>query len=215
MPHSLTGRAMWSDKPIATVEDLAGVVVRDDYPAAELWEYFDAVIVDAPIWEGGENYSRGIIDASYAGYPGAIPCCGHLLFPYAGDHIMRGQCGAQSCNLDAWNALPDEYKDIFWDILENELPDKMNEFGLAYDGPNHEKFLAEGGKEGQGGTIVHQTQEGWIDPIVEVLKNELWPDIVTRLNAAGVDGQAWLDYCIQLAIKHSPPGYIPAVLLED
>jgi TRAP-type C4-dicarboxylate transport system substrate-binding protein len=212
-PSMMGGRTIWSVDPVVSVDDLEGLLLRDDMPDARVWEPFGAVIVDLPIWETGEALARGIIEASYAGYPGAIPCCGHLPFNYSGDHFMRGQGGfAVLCNTDDWDALPEEYKEIYWDILTNEMPAIGEQITADYDRENNDRFLAEGGEDGTGAVIINQPDEGWAIPILEVLKDQIWPDLVQELDDAGYDGAFILNLAMETLERNG--GFVPEFLRD-
>ena len=178
-------------------------MIRDDPPQSRIWEYFGGVIVDIPVWETGEALARGIIESSYSGWPYAIPCCGHLGFNYVGDHISRAQIGSTVlANVDAWNALPQEYIDLYWDILYNEFPAQAYAIRQADDDLSELKYYTAGGQEGTGGEMIHQPDEGWALPYLQAIKDNMWPDLIQSLDDKGYDGKYWLKWYIELGEKH-------------
>jgi TRAP-type C4-dicarboxylate transport system substrate-binding protein len=207
MPTSVPGRQMYSMKQIECVEDLDGELVRDDIPAGKIWQHFGATIVEMPIWEVGENAQRGIVTAAYGGFPTAVASSGFGVFNYVGDHAGLSTCGmtSQLANVDAFEALPQEYQDIYWDLLLNEFPQKFAEINESYLAEYLEEWLERSGEAGTGGIIVHQPDECWGDPWTEGLLDIRFPELIADLEAKGIDANSWIQFLIDAHEKLNVP----------
>jgi TRAP-type C4-dicarboxylate transport system substrate-binding protein len=194
-------RVMFATSPIYTVDDLDGLVLFDEMPQGRMWEAFGASVAYLTWADTYENVQRGILDGAYSEFLISIsdPWRWHEVFEYVGDQKLRSPCGFASrvCNIDKWNELPEEFKEIYWDVLNNEYPAKVTEIQNQLEIRWLPRF-EEWGKC----TVCHQEKETWLYPLLDEIKTNQWPGLIADLNAMGHDGKAWFKYCAEMAAKY-------------
>lgn len=151
-PHTLSGMesGIRSNKPINSLEDLAGIKIRmAGLIQSELTERLNAIPTTVPTHEIYESLQRGVIDAAEFSTPYADEIMkleevtDYWLTP--GWHQTAAVYGV-SVNKDAWESLPDDYKEII--RKASKITMTQNSATYAYkDAQSTEKMINDDGIE--------------------------------------------------------------------
>jgi TRAP-type C4-dicarboxylate transport system substrate-binding protein len=188
------------DKPLHSCNDVDGLVIRDWMPEGKLWEGFGAVIVDQPWSDTMELASRGVIDAATGETMGSLAWMWEEQFNYVTDTIgLFGQPSVTSvvCSKDSWDALPDDLKDVWYDVRE-DLPQHYEELNAVIFGPHEERALAAGFE------FVPWPIEETVRA-VQYLKENRWPELLAIMEDRGYDADAFFEWVVELAEKYGKP----------
>lgn len=114
---TLPGECFMSNKKIETISDFKGVLVRSGGLGQELYSALGASVVSMPMGDVYSAAKLGTIDAFEVGgyadnYGNALhEVCKYIIEPTP--HSTSGvEVGNMVVNADAYNALPDEYKQV-------------------------------------------------------------------------------------------------------
>lgn len=151
-PHTLSGMesGIRSNKPINSLEDLAGIKIRmAGLIQSELTERLNAIPTTVPTHEIYESLQRGVIDAAEFSTPYADEIMkleevtDYWLTP--GWHQTAAVYGV-SVNKDAWESLPDDYKEII--RKASKITMTQNSATYAYkDAQSTERMINDDGIE--------------------------------------------------------------------
>lgn len=112
--HTVHGYpAIISKKPISTIDDFKGVVIRSTGSYADLFNMLGASAVFVPYTEMYAELQLGTLDAVAVSVEGLLAYKFYEVAPYfTQPPISAHALGHFLINPDAWNALPPEYQEV-------------------------------------------------------------------------------------------------------
>ncbi len=135
MPSALPQYHLMGNKPVRTVQDLDGARIRIGGEIAKVLKEFGAVPTLVPAPEVYEAVSRGTIDL--VGFPWTYSYGSYKTYEVSKYVSLPISLGTMSCfyiaNKDAWDALPDEYKNYHMEWYDNAPKIFAAEFKKADD----------------------------------------------------------------------------------
>jgi TRAP-type C4-dicarboxylate transport system substrate-binding protein len=124
LPSALPQYHLMGNKPVRTVKDLDGARIRIGGEIAKVLKEFGAVPTLVPAPEVYEAVSRGTIDL--VGFPWTYSYGSYKTYEVSKYVSLPMSLGTMSCfyiaNKDAWDALPEEYKNYHMEWY-NKAPD--------------------------------------------------------------------------------------------
>lgn len=180
---------IWSNSPIRTVEDLAGMRVRSVMSIATALEMLGAVPVQMAFGDAVGALQTGVIDAfSSAPFLTSIGVGLHEFAPYVSDVGGMGVYAVSSTgiNLDTWNSLSDEDRAVIKQVA-SEVPQHYASIldSMVEDGVN---ALHEAGT-----TEVITMSDAEAARVRETVAQPIWDQWIEAANNAGYDGSAFLE----------------------
>lgn len=146
-PQSAATLALWTKRPVRTIEDFRGLKIRSTGIPASVFEKAGATPVFFP---GEELYSAlqtGLVEGAHWG---GVAAGWDMGFHEVTSYIIRPfLANVTNCeifvNLDAWNALPDHLKSILYNVAARNAIDSHCWF-MYNDYKRMEDFQAKGGE---------------------------------------------------------------------
>jgi len=114
---------MGKGTPVETLADLAGVKVAAYAQIGDLFSHYGATPVYSSVTDTYTNIDTGVIDASWYYTEVFYKYNIYEIADYLtyGIPISPAQC-YMTCNLDSWNALPQDIQDIVLGLMEQDTP---------------------------------------------------------------------------------------------
>lgn len=201
--------AIWSTKPVRTVEDLKGMRIRSVMSVADALNMLGAVPVSMGFGDAVGALQREVIDGfSSAPFLTSISVGLHEFAPYVSDGGRMGVYAVSSTgiNLDAWKGLTPETQAVITEVAA-EVPgyyasilDDMVEEAVA--------ALKKAGK-----TEVILMSDEQAGRVRATVADPLWGKWLKAASAAGHDGQAFLDrYRALVAEREAAQEYQPGLV---
>jgi len=120
--------------PVNSVEDLRGRKILAPGPSATWLEGTGAVAVEGGLTTYYTQIQTGVADGVLTILTGAPPYRIHEVAPYITLVGLGGQLtGGMSINLDTWNELPDEVRDVLAQLGREYSVGVANELGIRYE----------------------------------------------------------------------------------
>lgn len=199
---------IWSNSPIRTVEDLAGMRIRSVMSIANALEMLDAVPVQMAFGDAVGALERNVIDGfSSAPFLTSISVGLHEFAPYVSDAGGMGVYAVSSTgiNLDTWDSLSAEDQQIIEEVA-SEAPD--------YYASILEQMVEEGVQalHDAGATEVIMMNEDETARIRETVAEPIWNSWIESADGAGVDGAAYLNRYRELVSEAAAnQDYVPGL----
>jgi len=193
-----TENAMWTDRPVATAEDLQGMRLRASGGVAQALEVLGATTVAMGMGDGVQAFKNGAIDGFTAAPFDVSTLVGlHEIASHAGDAGRMGVYAAIALafNAEAWNGLPEDVRAVFSDVAE-EAPAKFLEVTNASVEKTVETLLAT-----EGLTIVRssaETDAAWRERAAEAV----WSEWIESAEAQGLPAGEVFGQFRELITKH-------------
>jgi TRAP-type C4-dicarboxylate transport system substrate-binding protein len=177
-----TENAMWTDRPVATAEDLQGMRLRASGGVAQALELLGATTVAMGMGDGVQAFKNGAIDGFTSAPFDVSTLVGlHEIASHAGDTGRMGVYAAISLafNAETWEGLPEDVRAVFLEVAE-EAPAKFLEVTNRSVEQTVETLLAT-----EGLTIVRsdaETDAAWREQAAE----KVWTDWIASAEADGL-----------------------------
>ncbi len=179
--------------PPAALEDWGGLRVRALGGTAQALQLLGAVPTTFPPTEIYENLERGVIDA--ASLPFTYAFSAYSVEEQTNWYTANMGVSVNTCpiavNLDAWNALPEAYQQVFEDAVRLAQQELKTAFA-AVDAPYLEEL------EARGLTRIAY-DEATLEQLQELAGGPLWAEWVESASAAGLPAQELLDLILETA----------------
>ncbi len=154
-PYSSAGIALYSNRPVRTLEDFRGFNIRSTGTAARVFEKMGAAPVSIG---GGELYQAlqtGVVDATHWG---GIAAGWGMNLQEVTDYIIRPDLVAHTngeviINMDKWNALGSDHKQVLDSVLRATAINSSAKFSHR-DAQHMEEFVND-----YDGEIIHMEDE--------------------------------------------------------
>jgi len=136
------------DKPVYTMEDMEGLVIRATGVGAFVMEELGATPYSASMGGAFELLQKGTVDGSYEPYEPLVGWGHAEVVKYATNCYEVGYTTDFFIvmNLEKWNSLPSDIQQVFTDVSE-EWIEKHAKVWIAYDKMAKDYFLTLEGRE--------------------------------------------------------------------
>jgi TRAP-type C4-dicarboxylate transport system substrate-binding protein len=120
--------------PVRTVDDLRGRKILAPGPSAAWLEGTGAVAVEGGLTTYYTQIQTGVADGVLTILTGAAPYRIHEVAPYITLVGIGGQLtGAMSINLDTWNSLPEDVRNVLAELGQEYSKGVADEIGIRYE----------------------------------------------------------------------------------
>ena len=143
--HLITAHAgdnmhvMTADRPVTTVEDLAGLRLKATGESVEVLNELGAAGVAMPMGEVYVGLQKGILDGTIAPYETLVGFkFAEVIKYYTTIPMPRSAYGSRAMNIDSWNALPEDIQQIlmdnnmYWAQKIDDYSREQDETGKAF-----------------------------------------------------------------------------------
>ena len=197
-----TGDIVLKTKPVQTMEDLKGVKVATTAGGEiKAFNALGATVVPVIVTEQYHALETGIIDASAGEFNQFFIWKLYEVTKYRTENVrMAGRAYQTSINIESYNKLPEEIKQLFNELTDStEMTKRVNEAFKQFSAESRGKIVENDKRLGNAPfyALPEAERERWKEVVQPV--NEEWAN---ELEAKGLPGKAFLADAIAFAEQY-------------